>query len=82
MERAFGLIVMAVAGLLSLPISATVLDQAGPDGLILPAQLVGMAGFGALVSWQIPGVVGEARSVGRRAWVGATLGVGFALLGV
>lgn len=62
--------------------AATVLDQAGPDGLILPAQLVGMAGFGALVSWQIPGVVGEARSVGRRAWVGATLGVGFALLGV
>jgi hypothetical protein len=81
MERALGLIMLVVAGILSLPIAAAAFDNEGSENWIIPAQLGGMAVIGALVGLAIPGLTG-AESTGRRALFGALLGVGLALVGV
>jgi len=81
MERALGLFILVVAGILSLPIAAAAFDSEGSENWIIPAQLGGMAIIGALVGLAIPGVTG-AGSSGRRAPFGALMGVGLALVGV
>jgi hypothetical protein len=81
MERMLGLFVLVVAGILSLPVAAAAFDTQGSENWIIPAQLGGMAVIGALVGLAIPGLT-NASSSGRRAVLGAALGVGMALLGV
>jgi hypothetical protein len=81
MQRALGLFLLVVAGILSLPIAAAAFDGEGSENWIIPAQLGGMAIIGALVGLAIPGMTG-AGSSGRRALFGALMGVGLALVGV
>ena len=81
MERMLGLVVLVVAGILSLPVAAAAFDGEGSENWIIPAQLGGMAVIGAVVGLVIPGLTG-AGSSGRRALAGAAIGVGMALLGV
>jgi hypothetical protein len=81
MERILGLVVLVVAGILSLPGAAATFDGEGSENWIIPAQLGGMAVIGALVGLAVPGLTG-ADSSGRRALAGAAIGVGMALLGV
>ena len=81
MERILGLIVLVVAGVLSLPVAAAAFDKQGSENWIIPVQLGGMAVIGALVGIAIPGLTG-AETSGRRALLGAAIGVGMALVGV
>jgi hypothetical protein len=81
MQRMLGLLVLVVAGILSLPIAAAAFDNEGSENWIVPAQLGGMALIGALVGQGIPALTG-AESSGRRALFGALIGVGMALVGV
>ncbi len=81
MERILGLIVLVVAGVLSLPVAAAAYDEQGSENWIIPVQLGGMAVIGALVGIALPGLTG-AQSTGRRALLGAAIGVGMALAGV
>jgi hypothetical protein len=81
MERILGLTVLVVAGVLSLPLAAAAFDKQGSENWIIPVQLGGMAVIGALVGIAIPGLTG-AESTGRRALLGAAIGVGMALAGV
>jgi hypothetical protein len=75
-------LLLLVAGVLSLPISATFLDGEGNENWIVPAQLVGMALVGAVVGVLLPGLAGRGASGGRAARTGAIVGVGMAVLGV
>jgi hypothetical protein len=81
MERILGLIVLVVAGVLSLPLAAAAFDKQGSENWIIPVQLGGMAVIGALVGIALPGLTG-AETSGRRALLGAAIGVGMALAGV
>ena len=80
MTRVLGWLLLAVAGVLSLPLAAALFDGEGTENAILPAQLGAMAVLGALVGVGMPGVASG--STRRRALVGAALGVLAALAGV
>lgn len=81
MERALGLFMLVVAGILSLPIAAAAFEHEASENWIIPVQLGGMAVIGAVVGLAIPGLTG-AGSSGRRALIGALMGMGLALVGV
>ena len=81
MERILGLIVLVVAGVLSLPLAAAAFDEHGSENWIIPVQLGGMAVIGAIVGIALPGLTG-AETSRRRAVLGAAIGVGMALAGV
>ena len=76
------LLVLLVLGVISLPLVASVLDGEGTENLILPVQLVLMAGFGALAGWLVPTLGGADASRRRGIIVGALLGLGAAVLGL
>lgn len=80
MTRLLGWLVLVVAGMLSLPLAAYILDGQGTENWILPVQLGGMALVGALVGTAVPGFV--AGAPGRRAAVGAAYGLAAAVVGV
>ncbi|WP_295657843.1 hypothetical protein [uncultured Nocardioides sp.] len=59
--------------------SATFLDGEGTENLVVPAQLVAMAAFGALVGRLLPALAGPDR---RGPVVGALVGVAMGLVGI
>jgi hypothetical protein len=78
--RVLGGVLLLVAGVLSLPISAALLDDPGTENWIIPVQLGAMACLGALAGVALPGfVIG---TTGRRVAVGAAYGVAAGLVGV
>jgi hypothetical protein len=81
-QRVIAVVLLFVAGVVSLPISATFLDGEGNENWIVPAQLAGMALVGAVVGVLLPGLAGASASGGRAARTGALVGVGMAVLGV
>ena len=81
MERALGLFILLVAGVVSLPFAALPFDEEGSENWIIPTQLGAIAVIGALVGLAIPGLTG-AETAGRRAVFGALIGIGMALVGV
>jgi hypothetical protein len=81
-QRVLAVLVLLVAGVLSLPLSATFLDGEGNENWIVPAQLAGMAIVGALVGVLLPGLARPGASGGRAATTGAIVGVAMAVLGV
>lgn len=81
-QRVLGVVVLLVLGMLSLPVSAYVLDGRGTENWIVPAQLVAMAVLGAAVTVGLPGLAREGASTGRRAMTGAWWGLLAALAGV
>ncbi len=78
--RVLGWVLLLVAGILSLPVAASLFDGQGSENWILPVQIGGMAVVGALVGVAPAGVA--TGSTGRRVAVGAALGVAAALVGV
>ena len=80
MTRALGWLLLLVAGVMSLPLAASMLDDQGTENWILPAQLVVVALVGALVGLALPGFV--AGSTGRRLAVGAAYGLAAGVFGV
>lgn len=81
-QRIAAVVLLLVAGTLSLPVAAAFLDDQGNENWILPAQLGGMALVGAGVGALLPGLAGAGATRGRGAKVGAGVGVAMAVLGV
>jgi hypothetical protein len=79
--RVLGWLLLLAAGILSLPVAASLFDEQGSENWILPVQLGGMALVGALVGSLLP-LTSGAGSTGRRALVGAALGLAAAVVGV
>lgn len=78
--KILGWLLLLAAGMLSLPLAASFLDDQGTENWILPVQLGGMAAVGALVGTALPGfLVGSTR---RRVLLGAVCGVAAAVVGV
>ena len=75
-------VVLLVAGILSLPISAALLDDEGSENWIGPVQLFAMAVLGAVVGGLLPGFVDPDAGRGRGAVIGAVVGVGMAIVGL
>jgi hypothetical protein len=81
-QRLVGIVVLVVLGMLSLPVSAYVLDDPGTENWIVPVQLLAMAAVGAAVTVGLPGMAREGASTGRRALTGAWWGLLAAFVGV
>lgn len=80
LQRVLGLVILLVAGVLSLPLAAAPFDGQGSENWIVPVQLAGMAVLGAVVGLALPGfVVGP---LSRRTIVGGATGLGMALVGL
>jgi hypothetical protein len=82
MRRFLTLVLLLVAGMLSLPVAASLFDGEGSENWILPVQLGGMALLGALAALLVPELARDAASTLRRAVTGAITGVVMAVLGV
>ncbi len=82
LQRTLALVVLLVAGIVSLPVAAYLLDGRGSENFILPAQVLGMAAVGAVVGSLLPGLAGDAPTTRRAGGVGAVVGVMMALVGV
>jgi hypothetical protein len=81
-QRGVALVLLLLAGLLSLPVVATFLDGRSTENLVVPVQLGAMAVLGAVTGWILPGRAGLGSSSARSAMVGAVVGVAAALGGI
>lgn len=81
-QRVVGIVVLLVIGMLSLPVSASLLDGQGTENWIIPVQLLAMAAVGAGVTVALPALAREGASTGRRAMTGIWWGLLAALIGV
>ena len=81
-QRIAAILILLVAGILSLPVAASFLDGEGQENWIVPAQLVGLALLGVVVGSLLPGLAGPSASTGRARLVGALMGIAMGLLGV
>ena len=82
LQRTIGVAVLLLTGMLSLPVSAALLDGQGTDNLIVPVQLAAMAATGAVVTIALPALAREGASTGRRALTGVWWGLLAAFAGV
>ena len=82
MQRAVAVVLLLLAGILSLPVVAAFLDGGSTEDLIVPIQLAVMAVVGAITGYLLPGIAGLGSSSARGALVGAVLGVAAALAGI
>jgi hypothetical protein len=80
--RVLAYVILFLAGILSLPVSAAFFDGEGSENWIVPVQLGGMAVIGAFVGLVTPALAREGAGPGRRALFGALLGLLTALIGV
>ena len=81
-QRVVGVLVLLVAGMLSLPVAASLLDDQGTENWIVPAQLLVMTGIGAGVTTALPALARGGAPTGRRALTGAGWGLLAAFVGV
>jgi hypothetical protein len=81
-QRVVGVLVLLVAGMLSLPLAAALLDDQGAENWIVPAQLLVMTGIGACVTAALPALARRGAPTGRRALTGAGWGLLAAFVGV
>ena len=80
MTKLLGWVLLLVAGVVSLPLAATFLDDQGSENWILPVDLAAMALLGGILGVALPGFVGG--TTRRRVVVGAAYGVAVAVVGV
>jgi len=81
-QRGVAVVLLILAGILSLPVVAAFLDGGSTEDLIVPIQLVLMAVVGAITGYLLPGLAGLGSSSARSALVGALIGVAAALAGL
>jgi hypothetical protein len=81
-QRVVGALVLLVCGMLSLPLSAALLDGEGTENWIVPAQLVVMAGVGAGLAVALPALARAGVPTERRALTGVWWGLLAAFVGV
>ena len=82
LQRVAGVLVLLVAGIMSLPVAAFILDDRRTENWIVPAQLLVMAVIGASVAFSLPPLARPGAPAGRRALTGACWGLLAALVGV
>jgi hypothetical protein len=82
LQRAVGVLVLLVAGMVSLPLAASVLDGPGAENWIVPAQLLVMAAIGAGVTVALPALARAGATGERRALTGVWWGLLAAVVGV
>lgn len=82
MQRVIGVLVLLVAGTLSLPVSAFFLDGRTTEDYIVPVQLVLMALVGAGVTVALPAMARHGAPTARRALTGVWWGLLAAVVGV
>ena len=82
LQRVVGVVVLLVAGTMTLPVAAFLLDDQGSENWILPAQLFVMAAIGAGVACALPALARPGAPAGRRALTGGAWGLLAALVGV
>ena len=82
LQRGVAVVLLLLAGILSLPVVAAFLDDGSTEDLIVPIQLAAMAAVGAVTGYLLPGVARLGSSSARSAMVGALIGVAAALVGV
>ena len=82
LQRALGAIGLVTAGTLSLPVVASVLDGPGAENWIIPVDLLLMAGIGAGAGVALPALSPPGAPTGRRALIGAGLGLVAAFVGL
>jgi len=81
-QRTLGAVVLLAAGLLSLPIAASLFDHEGAENWIVPLQLAGMAVVGAGLALALPALAPAGAETGRRVLTGAWWGLVAAGVGV
>lgn len=81
-QRGIGVPVLLVAGMLSLPVAAYILDDRGNENWIVPVQLLVMAAIGAAVTVALPAMASAGAATRRRALTGVWWGLLAAALGV
>jgi hypothetical protein len=81
-QRLLGGAVLLAAGLVSLPLSAWLLDAEGTENLIVPVQLVAMMAIGAAAALLLPALARGGAPSRRRALTGAWWGLLAAVVGV
>jgi hypothetical protein len=81
-QRVIGGVALLVAGMLSLPVSAFLLDDQGTENWIVPVQLVAMGAIGAAATLALPALAREGGTTGRRALTGMWWGLLAAFVGV
>ena len=81
-QRVVAVLVLLAAGMLSLPMAASLLDDRGTENWIVPVQLLVMAAVGAGVAVALPALARNGASTGRRALTGAWWGLLAAFVGV
>ena len=81
-QRVVAVLVLLVAGMLSLPLAASLLDDRGTENWIVPVQLLVMAVIGAGVAVALPALARDGASTGRRAITGVWWGLLAAFVGV
>lgn len=81
-QRTTGIVVLLGAGMLSLPLSAYLLDGQSTENWIIPAQLLVMALVGAAVTVALPALAKAGAATPRRAWTGVGWGLLAAIVGV
>ena len=82
LQRGVAVVLLLLAGILSLPVVATFLDGGSTESLIVPIQLAVMALVGAIIGYLLPGGAGFGASKARSAMVGALIGLAAALGGI
>jgi hypothetical protein len=82
LQRVVGVLALLVAGMLSLPLAAYVLDGQGTENWIVPVQLLGMALIGAGVTVALPALARVGAPTGRRALTGVCWGLLASFVGV
>ncbi len=81
-QRVIALLVLLVAGVVSLPVVAYFFDGQGSENWIIPIELLVMALLGAVVGRALPGLAGEGATGVRAMVVGAIVGVVASFVGV
>lgn len=81
-QRVVGVVVLLVAGMLSLPLAAFFFDAPDTENWVIVIQLVAMAAIGAAAAVALPALAREGASTGRRAVTGSWWGLLAAVLGV
>lgn len=81
-QRIIAMIVLAVAGFLSLPLAAWVLDGSSISENVLPFQLLVMALIGAGLAWWLPALAPPSALMRTRLLIGAGWGLLAAVIGL
>lgn len=82
LQRVVAVMLLLTAGILSLPLTAAVVDGPGMENWILPVQLVVMAAIGAAVTIALPAMARAGAPTRTRALTGLGWGLLAALVGV